>query len=185
MFSLSTEQFKYQSFVNISVECSVTDIDLCSDNETQLISFASPMSPSQGNWSNTQSNHTDMINGVLGLGSSGIYIISRGELAISIAVLWVNSSPALTSAWLCCIVLNSWFIKGFDDDDWWSGQIMNLQWMCIKAKMTRRKTWITIINMYRCNLNFILSVNTKGKFCSFCLWTQANMHLWTNAMTWR
>lgn len=88
----------------------VTEVDLCSDNETQLISFASQMSPPQGNWNNTQSNHTDMINDVLRLESSGIYIISRGELAIFISALRVNSSPV--SAWLCCIVLNSWFLKG-------------------------------------------------------------------------
>lgn len=111
MFSLSADFFlmhrscQYQRWV-----FTVTEVDLCSDNETQLISFASQMSPPQGNWNNTQSNHTDMINGVFRLESSGIYIISRGELAIFISVLRVNSSPV--SAWLRCIVLNSWFLKG-------------------------------------------------------------------------
>lgn len=37
-------------------------------------------------------NHSDMINGVLRLESSGIYIISRGESAIFIGVQWLNYS---------------------------------------------------------------------------------------------
>lgn len=108
MFSRRTELLKYQSFVNICWVYSVTDIDLCHNNETQLISFASQMSPSQGNWNNTESHHTDMINGVLRLGSSGIYIISKGELAISIVALSVNSGSPVTSAfYFDCAALSS------------------------------------------------------------------------------
>lgn len=79
---------------------SVSDIDPCSDNETQLISFASQTSPSQGNWNN-------MINSVLRLGSHGIHIIIRGALAIYIAVLCMWTAALLTLAHLSdCVALS-------------------------------------------------------------------------------
>lgn len=49
-----------------------------------------------------------MINDVLRLGSSGIYIISKGELAISIVALSVNSGSPVTSAfYFDCAALSS------------------------------------------------------------------------------
>lgn len=116
----------------------VTDEDLCSDNETQLISFASQTSPPRGNWNNKQSTNTDMINGVLRLESSGIYIISMGELAIFIGMLHEQQPYDGLIALHCLKLLMSQRLA----DDWTDNESA----LCFKGDFGRT-IWITIINM--------------------------------------